>query len=389
MKVLFFANRMPDLCGAFLHDIDLGIELQKRGHQVAFLVFKVPKEGVSGGTYRGFPYRHYSAGTQFLDESQIWICPHAPVLPDVRKLNARGYNRPLFATCHYDGNYRTITMNNGTGWSEMLGFINGIMEKNYRANIVPWPSNIVRTEHVRPIMHYDKIYIPEEFSPEHITLINANLNKGVRQFLEIARRMPNHKFLAVAPYYGELRVEDRGPSNLTWVPFDDDVRNILRQTRILLMPSQSESFGRVAVEAMVNGIPVLYTKPLVNPPKDVISTDGVAEWIGDAGIPVEREKIDDWVEQIKALDDPETYSARSLQVRAHIDTLNLFTEASRIAKLVEEFAAAHPVRIITPTQSGTPKSSAGVADVSRPREPGANARVGIFALPGRQRISRR
>ena len=54
MKVLFFAGRMPDLCGAFLHDIDLGIELQKRGHEVTFMALEVPKEGVNGGMYRGY-----------------------------------------------------------------------------------------------------------------------------------------------------------------------------------------------------------------------------------------------------------------------------------------------------------------------------------------------
>ena len=29
MRLVFFAGRMPDLCGAFLHDIDLAIELEK------------------------------------------------------------------------------------------------------------------------------------------------------------------------------------------------------------------------------------------------------------------------------------------------------------------------------------------------------------------------
>ena len=49
MKILFFANKMPDLCGAFLHDIDLGTELLRRGHQVVFLTVKIPPVGVNGG----------------------------------------------------------------------------------------------------------------------------------------------------------------------------------------------------------------------------------------------------------------------------------------------------------------------------------------------------
>ena len=78
MKIVFFATRMPDLCGAFLHDIDLGIELQSRGHSVVWMTLDKPPQGVQGGTYRGFRFMHFTAGFNYLNESQVWICPHAP-----------------------------------------------------------------------------------------------------------------------------------------------------------------------------------------------------------------------------------------------------------------------------------------------------------------------
>ena len=211
MKVLFFANKMPDLCGAFLHDIDLALELQKRGHQVVFLTIRKPREGYNGATYRGFRFLHYSAATSFLDSSEIWICPHSPVLPSVRKLNARGYNRPIFFTCHYDGSYDAVTTNTGSGWKEMAGFINKIMEPNYRRIL---PPNVSRTEVVRPIMHREKIFISEPFQGDSITFINANLNKGLVQFLDLAKRMPDRKFLGVLAYYGELGTPI-APTNVT------------------------------------------------------------------------------------------------------------------------------------------------------------------------------
>jgi len=179
MKILFFANKMPDLCGAFLHDIDLATEFLRRGHQVVFLTIRIPPTGINGGTYRGFRYLHYTADSSFLETSQIWICPHAPILPDVRKLNSRGYNRPIVATCHYDGNYTMITGNSGRNWVEMICFINSIMETNYRKNISPWPSQIVRTEAIRPILHRNQIEITEPFQGDCITLINANENKEI------------------------------------------------------------------------------------------------------------------------------------------------------------------------------------------------------------------
>lgn len=387
MKVLFFANKMPDLCGAFLHDIDLAIELQKRGHQVVFLTIQIPKEGYQGASYRGFRFLHYTAASSFLDTSNVWICPHAPVLPAVRKLNSRGYNRPVIATCHYDGNYNTLRMNVGTQWAEMLLFINSVMEPNYRKNIVPWPSNIARTDVVRPILHREKVLIPDEFHGDAITLINANQNKGVHVFLEIARRMPERKFLGVLPYYGELRVPP-APSNVEWVPFNDDIRTILRRTRILLVPSYYESFGRVAMEAMLNGIPVLYSKPNPNSVYPGGSTEGVASWIGDAAISVDREVYDEWARRIRELDDEEVWSEWSTKAKTHVEEMNVFDEATRIAGLVEDFSRQHPVVIKTPEQQRQQSQAAGSKQeaprlTNNPQRP-----VGFGFSNGRLRIQR-
>lgn len=384
MKVLFFATRMPDLCGAFLHDIDLGIELQRRGHQVVFMTTEKPKEGVQGGTYRGFRFMHFSAGGSYLDASEVWICPHAPALPEVRKLNNKGYNRPVIATCHYDGNYLAITRNYSGSNKMMLLFINKTMEANYRKNIVPWPPTIVRTDVVLPILHRDKIIIDEPFQGDCITLVNANQNKGVSQFLEIARRMPDRKFLGVLPYYGELRVPD-APANVEWVGFNDDIRFVLKRTRILLMPSYYESFGRIAVESMLNGIPVLYSKPNSNSKYPGGSTEGVQEWIGSAGIACDREKIDEWVGEIVALDDGETYTARSDVVRQHIVSMNIFNETPRIAGIVESFVRENPVIIQSSSQGSANQSQSAVAS-SVPRQPPATANFSL--ANGRLKIRR-
>lgn len=335
---------MPDLCGAFLHDIDLAIELQNRGHEVAFLTIHTqPAIGYNGGTYRGFRYMHYTAASTALDGSHIWITPHSPILPDVRKINSRGYHRPIIATCHFDGNYNTIRTDNGSTAPEMLFFVNSVMEAAYRTNIVPWPRQIRKTDVVRPILHKNKIYIGDDFTGgDCITLINANQNKGQATFLDIARKMPETKFLAVIPYYGNFGIA-QSTANVEWVRFDDDIRNILKRTRILLMPSYYESFGRVGVEAMVNGIPVLYSKPAKNPPYPGGSTEGMESWICPAGIPCDRDVTDEWVNAIRELEDPETYSAKSEESKNHIEAMNLFTEASRIAGLVEEFSRENPV----------------------------------------------
>ena len=343
MRVLFFATRMPDLCGAFLHDIDLAIELQKRGHQVAFMTTEKPKEGYNGGTYRGFRFMHYTAGSDLLEASQVWICPHAPALPIVRKINSRGLDRPMIATCHFDGRYKSITDNVTSQWNEMLFFINRKMESSFRGAAVPWPRSIVRTDVIRPIMHEDKIRMDPYPSGDMITLVNANVNKGVHQFIELAKRMPDRRFLGVVPYYGELWVPP-APANIEWIKFDDDVRNILARTRILLMPSKYESFGRIAVEAMYNKIPVVYSKS--NPNAEAPgTTEGVEEWILPAGIACDRDRPEQWMSAIASLDDPAVYAARQETCRDCVMAMDLFSEASRIAEKVEAFVQENPVAV--------------------------------------------
>lgn len=384
MKVLFFATRMPDLCGAFLHDIDLAIEFQKRGHTTLFLTTEKPKEGFNGGVWNGFRFMHYSAAGTFLDTSQLWVCPHAPCLPHVRKLNSRGYYRPIAVTAHYDGSYNAISQNTSTKWVEMLLFINRTMEPHFRTQIKPFPTSIVRTAVVRPLMHETKIRIENfEGTGDAITLVNANVNKGVHQFIEIAKRMPSRKFLAVRPYYGELWVPP-SPPNIEWVSFENDVRDILKRTRILLFPSYYESFGRIAVEAMYNGIPVIYSTPATENIKPTGSTEGVEEWIVPAGIGCRREVPEEWIAAIESLDAPETYAARQTMVKEHIQAMNLFTEAGRIATMMEEFQRDHPVVIQAPSQPTSSRQEPSQPAV--PREPPALARIGFSS--GRLRLQR-
>jgi glycosyltransferase involved in cell wall biosynthesis len=242
----------------------------------------------------------------------------------------------------------------------------------------------MRTAVVRPLMHENKIKIDEEFHGDCITLVNANQNKGVTQFIAMARRMPDRKFLGVIPYYGELSVPP-APNNIEWIPFDDDIRTILKRTRILLVPSYYESFGRIAVEAMYNGIPVLYSKPIANPKQPSGTTEGLHAWISPAGISCERETIDEWMTAINSLDDETTYAERSVLSQEHITKMNLFTEGTRIAELVEQFVRDYPAKIQTPLQQQiAAESQMPQQTATRIVEP--TGRVGFSS--GRLRIQR-
>lgn len=133
---------------------------------------------------------------------------------------------------------------------------------------------------------------------DYITLINLDHNKGGHILKQIAERMPNRKFLGVTGSYssdgnGQYTVQ---PPNVKVIPTTTNIRQVYQTTRLLIMPSKFESWGRTATEAMCNGIPVISS-----------GTKGLRENCGKAGIYVDRENIDEWVKEIEKLDDGRTY----------------------------------------------------------------------------------
>lgn len=138
----------------------------------------------------------------------------------------------------------------------------------------------------------------------YITLINLNENKGGHIFHDIARAMPNKQFLGVLGSY-DKQVTQELP-NVTYIANSPDILKAYRQTRILLMPSEYESWGRTATEAMSSGIPVIST-----------GGEGLRENCGKAGIYVnDRNNIKEWVEAITRLDDEKAYAAASKKAKA-------------------------------------------------------------------------
>jgi len=93
-----------------------------------------------------------------------------------------------------------------------------------------------------------------------VTMINPCLVKGLPIFLELATLFPEVPFAAVPSWGGDEAVirELSQLPNMTVLEPADDVGAVLLDTRVLLAPSLvPETFGYVAVDAMLRGIPVL------------------------------------------------------------------------------------------------------------------------------------
>ena len=329
---------MPDRCGAFFHDVTIARAFQARGHSVFFVV--VGSKLSRNGVYRGIPFMHYEIAGNELARTDLWSTPHSPILRKVRKLNEQ-FEKPLVVNMHYgeDTLHVEHCVRNGT-WAEFLWYVSEHVKQKVESTKTI-ASSFVETRVFNPAFIENELVLynqPNQPQGDCITLINANMLKGLLVFVEMAKLFPNRKFLGVKPYYNAIQV----PSlpNIEWIEFQEDIRNVLSRTRILMMPSVYESWGRVAFEAMYNGIPLLYTRPMVAGTSwfSTGSTEGMQAWIGNNAFACDRTNPDDWITCIQKLDDPEIYKEFSRRAFDCTHNMDAFSEIPTVENKFTEYA---------------------------------------------------
>jgi glycosyltransferase involved in cell wall biosynthesis len=138
-----------------------------------------------------------------------------------------------------------------------------------------------------PPVNYKDFENVDTSKAEYITLINHNENKGGQILIEIAKRMPHHKFMAVqGGYYHQI--VDAKAKNIKYVGITDDIRKYLAMTKLLISPSDYDSYGMAQIEALCCNIPVIAS-----------DIPGFRESLSDSAIFVKRNDIEAWVEAIK------------------------------------------------------------------------------------------
>jgi glycosyltransferase involved in cell wall biosynthesis len=141
---------------------------------------------------------------------------------------------------------------------------------------------------------------------DSITLINLEETNKVGPFWDVAQLMPHLNFLGVRGGYGKQLIPDYLPDNaevINQVPHDRMTADVWARTKILLVPSATESWSMVASEAMAHGIPVV-AHPL---PSLRENMKGVGLW-------AHRDQPAQWVGAIQGI--LENYKEHSTAVRA-------------------------------------------------------------------------
>lgn len=124
----------------------------------------------------------------------------------------------------------------------------------------------------------------ERREPTYVTFVNPSPQKGVSLFARLAlmcqNQLPDVQFLVVesrgqwGPSLQQMGLSESDFPNVRVIPSQSDMRVVYAKTKILLAPSfWHESGGRVALEAVVNGIPVL-----------AASHGGLGELLAGAGV---------------------------------------------------------------------------------------------------------
>ncbi len=293
MKILYSLHMFPPFknCGSETYAFNLLKYLQSQGHEVRVLYIPAPNipHPKTSYVYNGIEVFPGGAASDVLIRWADRVITHLwPTSWTVQMCKI--YKRPVYHVTH--GEERKELVSSGRYP------VNIIYNAYHIANKLNYPRHpsIVLHPVIKP-EYYQTGVNPEEAN--YITLVNLNKNKGVELFYGLAERFPNKKFLGVTGSYDQQIIREDLP-NVKIISQTTDILSVYRHTRILLAPSQLESFGMAAREAMCSGIPVI-----ANP------TDGLLENCGEAAMYCNRENIEAWSAGIDALDEKNYYLYRS------------------------------------------------------------------------------
>ncbi|MER7053486.1 glycosyltransferase family 4 protein [Streptomyces sp. NPDC000351] len=252
------------------------------------------------------------------------LLAHLETVPSTASL-ARGYGKPMVVVCH--NTHRPTFRDVAAGGTALAVYNSQWMEREAELFFAEYPKA------VRPASSL--VVRPPVFAGEYatkpgkaITLINCNAEKGGKVLEALARRMPDQQFLAVKGAYGEQILPDLPNVEVVDHVRGEDMRDrVYARTRVLLMPSSYESWGRAGVEAVASGISVV-----AHP------TPGLCESLGEAGIFVDRNDVDGYEAVLRKLAVPAEYRLASKRAKARSAELDPAADLAAWCSAVESLS---------------------------------------------------
>lgn len=277
MRILLSTKTYPPVINNgtnMLHDI--AVYLQSKGHEVR--VLHLDLSTAQSYTYDGI--RVFGAAKGELQ--WLWAEVYITHLYATNETIARAGKKAVYHIVHSETPASYLNLLKNLPWNHKVIYNSEYLKEHFRFNA---PAIVVNPP--TSIAKYNVNNDP--FNSAYITLINMCEAKGGKLFYEIAKRLPNHQFMAVLGSKGDAPQIIQNLPNVKIVANSPDIQSVYKETRLLLDFFVAESWGKVITEAMCNGIPVIS-----------IMRPGICENVGDAGIYIKnREDIDEWVEAIQ------------------------------------------------------------------------------------------
>lgn len=300
--------------------------LVERGHDVSIWLSRYGKASKEY-EYRGIKVVPLASRLDFpsaVRRADVLLA-HLETVPSTASL-ARGYGKRLVVVCH--NTHRPTFRDMASGGTSMAVYNSLWMEREAELFFAEYPKSTQPDQSliVRPPVFADEYATKPG---KAITLVNCNPEKGGKVLAALAKRMPDQQFLAVRGAYGEQILPDL--PNVEIVDHVDgaDMRDrVYARTRVLLMPSSYESWGRAGVEALASGIPVI-----AHP------TPGLCESLGEAGIFVGREDVDGYEAVLRKLGAAAEYRLASKRAKARSVELNPASDLAAWCSAIEGLAA--------------------------------------------------
>lgn len=299
--------------------------LVERGHEVSVWLSRYGKAS-KVYEYRGIRVVPLEARLDFptaVRKADVLIS-HLECVPSTSAL-ARGYGKPVVVVCH--NTHRPTFRDMAAGGTALAVYNSQWMQAEAELFFAEYPKA------VRP--GAELIVRPPVFASEYatrpgkaITLVNCNPEKGGNVLKALAERMPDQQFIAVRGAYGEQILPDMPNVEIVDHVRGEDMREkVYGRTKVLLMPSSYESWGRAGCEALASGIPVV-----AHP------TPGLCESLGEAGVFIDRNDIAGYEAVLRKLLQPAEYRLASKRAKARSAELDPSADLAAWCDAVEALA---------------------------------------------------
>jgi len=187
----------------------------------------------------------------------------------------------------------------------------------------------IQSKIVYPFINLSKYQLlSDRNNPKYILFIKPEYHKGVNIFLRIAKIMKNEKFLVIGKAPPSIIKRLNKLQNITYISWIKNINEIYLKTKLIIMPSiWPEAFGRVPIEAGINGVPTIAS-----------NRGGLPESVGNGGVLInDIYNIDNWINEIKNItENNEVYSRFSLNAKKHAEKFDIKNTYGKFKKILRD-----------------------------------------------------